>query len=506
MIEVTQDGQGTDNLKVQSSSYRSIFKATSLFGGLQVYLILISIIKQKIIAVLLGPLGVGIMGLYTSATQLIQSTSSCGLSQSAVKDVSESYTSGDNNRIAIVFTVLRRLVWITGLLGLLLVCIFSKQLSISTFGNNDYIVPFVFLSFTLLIDQLSSGQKVILQGTRHLKDLAKSSALGATFGFLLSIPFFFVWGINGIVPFIILNSIVSLIFTWLFSRRVITEKVFVDTKTTLKEGKGMLKMGIAMSISGILVYLSSYILRAFIRSEGGLDAVGLYTAGFSLMTTYSGLVFNAMSTDYYPRLASINTDNVKCKEVMNQQAEVGLLIVAPLMAACIIFIPVVVRILFSSEFLGASGYIIWCALGMLFKVASWSISFIFVAKGESKLFIANELAFGVYTLVFNFLGYYWGGLVGLGVSFSIGYFIYTLQVYLISYKRYRIIFSNSFLSLFIIQFLIVLTCLLVMYSIQSLTIKYALGFILVLLSVVFTLKGLDNRLNIRSIIKNRIFK
>lgn len=82
------------------SSYRSIFKATSLFGGVQVYQILIQIIKSKFVAVLLGPAGVGIMGLYQSGLQLIQQISSMGLASSAVRDVSEANGTNDIQRIA----------------------------------------------------------------------------------------------------------------------------------------------------------------------------------------------------------------------------------------------------------------------------------------------------------------------------------------------------------------------------------------------------------------------
>ena len=67
------------------SSYRSIFKATSLFGGVQVYQILIQIIKSKIIAVLLGPAGVGVIGLFQSGLDLVKNLTSMGLASSAVR-------------------------------------------------------------------------------------------------------------------------------------------------------------------------------------------------------------------------------------------------------------------------------------------------------------------------------------------------------------------------------------------------------------------------------------
>ena len=142
MSEEVKDIQST--CENSTSSYRSIFKATSLFGGLQVYQILIAVIKSKFAAVLLGPTGMGVIGLYQSAIQLIQSLSAMGLSSSAVRDVSEANGTGNQETINKVVTVLRRLVLCTGTLGLLTVLVLSPVLSNTTFGNYDYVVPFAF--------------------------------------------------------------------------------------------------------------------------------------------------------------------------------------------------------------------------------------------------------------------------------------------------------------------------------------------------------------------------
>ena len=85
----------------------------------------------------------------------------------------------------------------------------------------------------------------------------------------------------------------------------------LTTKETFKEGALMLKMGWAMSLSFILAYLSSYVLRGFIRHEGGTEMVGFYTAGYTILTTYVGMIFTAVGTDFYPRLAAVNKDQTK---------------------------------------------------------------------------------------------------------------------------------------------------------------------------------------------------
>ncbi len=487
------------------SSYRSIFKATSLFGGVQVYQILIQIIKSKFVAVLLGPAGVGIMGLYQSGLQLVQQISSMGLAQSAVRDVSEANGTNDANRIAKTITVVRKLVWITGFLGLLIVACFSPLLSKASFGNYDYTIPFIILSITLLIDQLSAGQKVVLQGMRRLKDLAKCTAFGVTFGLITSVPLYYWFGINGIVPTLILNSACSLFLSWLYSRKIKIEKVKVTPKQTLAQGKQMLVMGISMSLSGIFASVVSYAIRGFIQGNGGVEQVGLYQAGFAIMTTYVGMVMNAIATDYYPRLATINKDNEKCREAVSQQGEIGTMILAPMLTCCLVFMPFVLQLLYSDQFLAANEYISWACLGMMLRMASWVISFLFVAKAESRLFIILELTANLIYLIFSLWGYKLLGLSGLGIAFALNYLVYFFVVYLIARKRYKFRFSNSFIKCYCIQLLLVGICLLVVKLLDGWQI-YASGSIVIVISCLFGIRGLDQRMNLLGFIRNKVAK
>lgn len=487
------------------SSYRSIFKATSLFGGVQVYQILIQIIRSKVIAVLLGPAGVGIIGLFQSGLQLIQQMTNMGLAQSAVRDVSEANGTGDTQRISKTITVVRRLVWITGLLGLVAVAVFSPLLSRSSFGNYDYTIPFIFLSITLLFDQLSAGQKVILQGMRRLKDLAKCSAFGATFGLLVSIPLYYWMGVKGIVPTLILTSFCALCLSWIYSRRIKIEPVQVATKQTLEQGRLMLVMGISMSVSGILSTGVAFIIRSYIQNVGGVEEVGLYQAGFIIMNTYVGLIMNAIATDYYPRLAAINKDNIKCREAVSQQGEIGTMILAPMLTICLVFMPFVLRILYSDQFLDANNYISWACLGMLLRFASWIISYMFVAKAESKLFMLNEISANIYTLLFSVLGYKLWGLQGIGAAFALNYLVYFAQVYLIAHHRYQFSFSANFIRCYGVQFLLVASSLGVILIFDGVT-KYAIGILLILMSCFYGFRGINQRLDLVSIFKNKLHK
>lgn len=492
-----------ENRSSNNQSYKKILKANALFGGVQLYLILIQVIRSKFIAVLLGPVGVGVQGLYTSAARLISDISAMGLSQSAVRDVSEAFGTGNMQRVSRTIAIVRRLIWVTGLLGTLAVIILSPILSKTSFGNTDYTIPFIFLSVTLLFDQVCAGQKVLLQGTRRLKDLAKASAIGSTFGLIVSIPLYYLFGVDGIVPTLILYSLISLLLSWYFSKKIKVDKVEITCKVTFKEGAGMLKLGLALCFSGILVSACSYVLRSYISNTGGTADVGLYVAGFAIVNTYVGMIFTALSTDYYPRLASVNQDNEKCRKMVNEQGEIATLIMAPMLIICVVFMPLVVYILYSDKFSNANDYIIWAVSGMLFKLASWIVGIMFVAKAESRIFIANELAVSVYGLILSILGYYFIGLTGLGVAFLLKFIIYAIQTYTIAYFRYKFRFSQSFLRIFAVQLFLLALCLAVVTLCENQLLSYTLGSFIILASMVNSFKGLNTRVGLLDILRRK---
>ena len=481
------------------SSYRSIMKATSLFGGVQVFNIIIAIVRSKIVAVLLGPAGMGVMGLLSSTTGLVQSLTNFGLGTSAVRDISAANESNDFNRISKITTVFRRLVWITGLLGTTSTFLLAPWLSELTFGNKEYTTAFMWLSASLLLNQLASGQNVILQGTRQLKYLAKANLLGSLIGLLISAPLYYIKGIDGIVPAIIITSITSFLVAWYFGDKVKIANVKVTNQETIFEGKGMLKMGFMLSLSGLITIGVSYIVRIYISNNGGVEDVGLYNAGFAIIGTYVGLIFAAMSTDYYPRLSGIAHDNQKATNLINQQAEIAILILGPILAVFLIFINWVLILLYSVEFVPVNGLIQWAALGMYFKAASWCIGFLFLAKGVSKLFFWNELITNAYLLLFNVLGYKYFGLTGLGISFLISYVLYLIQVYFIVKYKYEFSFNNQFYKIFSVQLLLGILCFIITKFIPS-PWNYIVSLPFIAISSWYSFKELDKRLGLKEIL------
>ena len=467
------------------STYKSILKTTSLFGGVQVFNIIIQIVRSKIIALFLGTAGIGLMGLINTTVSFIGSLTNFGLRVSAVKNISSANNSEDINKIAITYTVLQRLIWITGTLGCLIVIIFSRYLSQIIFGNYNYTISFIWISLTLLFQQLTNGQLALMQGLRRLRILAKVNVIGNFLGLLISIPLYYRYGLDGIVPAIILTALSNLIITYFFSKKIKFKKNKISLKQTFSEGKNMMSLGFMISFSGLLSILTSYIVRLYINNNGGVDQVGLYTAGFALISTYTGLIFTAMGTDYYPRLSAISGNNDLCKKMINQQAEIITLIIAPIILIFLIFSDSIIRTLYSFQFIPIKQMIYWGILGVYFKGISWAIGYLLLAKGKSKLFLYNEIVFNTYLLILNFIGYNLAGLTGLGISFLVSYFLHLIQMYLVANKLFNFLFNKHLIVIYISQFTFVFAGFLMVLFFYKLYI-YLIGTIFIAISISYS--------------------
>jgi O-antigen/teichoic acid export membrane protein len=475
--------------------YRQILKATSVFGGVQLFSIIIKIIRAKFIAVLLGATGMGIAALLNSTLQLISALTEFGLQTSAVKDVAAATASGNEERIGRTVAITRKLVLLTGLLGTIITLAFSSLLSHITFGNKEYTLAFILISVTLLFNHVASGQSVIMQGMRRIGLLARAGISGSVAGLLISIPLYYVWGIDGIVPAIIITAFVGLLISWYFSNKIPLQKVKIKFREAISEGSGMIGLGFMISISGLITLGAAQVVRIFISRYGGVADVGLYSAGFSIISVYVGLVFTAMSKDYYPNLSGVAHNNVLARRLINQQSEISILILAPILSVFIIFIHWIVIILYSKEFTAANGMIQYAALGIYFKAVSWSIAYFFLAKGASKLFFWNELLGNIYALAFNIAGYYFWGLDGMGISFLAGYAVYLLQVFIITRIKYSFSFYKEFYRIFIPQLIIGIVCLLIIKFMPH-PWSYMTGGLLIIISVLISLHEMNKRIEL----------
>ncbi|HEX8270133.1 MAG TPA: O-antigen translocase [Flavobacterium sp.] len=480
--------------------YRKILKSTTIFGGLQVSIILISIVRTKAIALLIGPAGMGIAGLLNAAVNLISGLTSVGLETSGVKYISSENENDDKARLARTVAVLRKAVWITSVVGALVTIALSFWLSTVTFGSSEYTIWFIWISLALLFKQLAAGQFAILQGLQKLKRLAQANFAGSVVGLLVSLPLYYYFKTDAIVPAIILSAATSFFFGWYFARNVDVEKVKIPNRMLLREGKAMLSLGLMLSISGVITVFVAYLIQIYIGSKSSLTDVGLYNAGITLLNSYVALIFSAMGTDYFPRLAAISDDNSKVRTTVLHQAQISILIITPIIILFLAFAPLVVSLLFSSKFIAIIPMVSVGIVGMLFRAVSWSMGFILLAKGDSKIFIKTAFGFNSLYLLLSVAGYYFYGLTGLGFAFTVHYALHFAILRIIVGKRYQFFFEPNFNKvLFICMILCVTTYFFTFIASEML--RYFAMALFVAISLAYSVAELHKKINLIQVIK-----
>ena len=488
----------------EKREYQKLFNTTFIFGGVQVFSILISLVRNKIVAVLLGTAGMGFMGLLTNPLGFISLLTGLGIALSAIRDIAAANETGDQIKLSSTLKTFRRWVWFTGLLGMLTVIVLSPWLSQFSFGNRDYVWAFLLISITLLINEISSGQSAILKGIRRIKDVAIVGVWGSAVGLVVSIPFYYFYGMKGIVPASIIASFAGLFFSWYYSRKVKTVPVQLSYKESYLQGKAMVKLGIATSINFLIGNGISYFLITYIRSRGGLDEVGLYNAGWNITNQYVGLIFTAIAADLYPRLAGVHTNISKIKEVISQQGEIVILMIAPIMLLYLTSLPIIIPLLLKKEFLAIMPFAQWMVIGMLLKAASWPMSYITLAKGDTKFYFFLEgILNNGFQLIAFVVCYYYFGLEGIGIAFFIIYILYFALIIYVGNKRYQVYYSKTFYKMLAFQLLLCTIAFLFVYFF-----KYPTGFIsggiLLIISSLYSYKELNKRIDIKDFVLSKI--
>lgn len=485
-------------------TYRQILKSTSVIGGSQVITVLVGIVRSKFVAVLLGPAGFGLVGLYQSIVDLVRSVTSFGIGFSAVRDIAES--SGDNEdkvKVARTYAVVYRLSLLTGILGALVTAVFSPLFSYYTFGDQKHTLLIGLMSFTLITDSISGGKSALIQGMMQISKLAKVKIALSILTLVISLPLYYLYNISAVVPVIIINSLLSLALFSLFAEKLDYKSYRIKLKEVFTEGYGMIRLGFYTSFVTFLGMIAMYLVKVFVTRKGGIEAVGYFQAAWSFSITYIGAVLTAMATDFFPRLSSVNQDAQKVREMVNEQTQMALFLAGPIIIGMLTFMPFLIHLFYSPKFSQTIQILQWQMMGDFLKILSWPIGMILLAKNISRPFVLVE----TFWLLLFVLGIYAGwdafGLNVTGIAFLISYFLYYLVLLVVVAKvasfRYSLKTWGFVLIYGSVAFLSFLNSLLL-----SGLLKYVTGVVLLVFSLAFSFYYLNKYVDILEFVRKKL--
>jgi PST family polysaccharide transporter len=141
-----------------------------------------------------------------------------------------------------------------------------------------------------------------------------------------------------------------------------------------------------------------------------------------------------MGADFLPRLSSAARDDAACNRLVNEQAEVGLLLAFPGVCATLTFSSLIVQIFYSGQFGLAAEVLRWQVLGLFLRVASWPMAYLLLAKGKTELYFWTEVSYNMLHAGLIWACVQLWGLPGTGIALFVLYVYYSVLMSVVTQR------------------------------------------------------------------------
>lgn len=484
-----------------SYSYERILKNTGLMGGVQIVQVLLAILRNKVAAIFIGSFGMGLADIYSRMAEMVGSMTNFGISFSAIRSLSELRQSPDFEAISQRVCVVRTWTFLTALLGMVVCIILSPWLSLLTLGDTHTQKGFLLLSPMVAMLTLSGGEMSILKAMQQLKTLAKVNVAGALLTLIISVPAYMLMGVHGILPVLLASTGLVFLLNLYATSRIFPYSIKPFSRSVIRMGRAIISLGSAYVIAGLAGSGAELAVRSVLIQRADLQTAGFFAAGVALIVSYSRLIFAALDADYFPRLSAIAEDCSIRNSTINKQIDVLVLLLAPMLIVMVVAAPIVVRLLYTEEFLCAVPMIL-CAISYVFFKAVYSpISYLPLAKGHPLTYLTMELIYDAVFIVCVTVGFAQGGLAGAGIGLSLANLTDLLLITTVYSLRYNFRFDRRTVRRAIGQYVLLAAALLCVRWLSGWQQYIVVGAILII-SLFVSITLLRRKLRVKQWIQN----
>lgn len=438
----------------RAASLKHVLKYTGIFGSVQVLQLLISVVRGKFTAVLIGTGGMGLSDLYHRTSELVSSASNLGIAFSAVRRLAMLHEEGRRDEAERYVCVVRSWMLLAALLGAVLCLACAPWLSRIVANEASGLADFRLLAPVVSLSIIAAGEVAILKGAQQLRALAINAVWTAVGTIVFTLPLYAIYGLRGIVPAMLANAILLLALQLRVSARLFPWRISFG-RAFVGEGKQLLRLGMAYVVAGVVASGAEMLVRAFLIKTASLTEAGLYAVGLTLTVSYARMVFVAMDSDYFPRL-SATIDPFEMNRTVNRQIDVLVLLIAPFLIFFCLALPFVVPLLYTSEFLQTIPMVLCAIFYMFFKAIYTPPAYLPLARGDAGLYMVMELTYNVVFATLVVVGYRAYGLAGAGVALSVANFVDFLLITGIYSKRYGFRLAAATMRRSLLQFALLL--------------------------------------------------
>lgn len=414
------------------TSHRQIIRSSSIIGGASLVNVATSMLRLKVAALILGPAGVGLIGLYQNITTAAAGVGSLGITNAATRQIAEAASDAESLPLA---EARRALAWAGLILSVcsgLLMWLFCRQISIAVTGSPALSTSVAWLGVAVACAVAGMAQVALLTGLRRIGDVARVTTYAGVLGSVVAVASLFAFGEGGLLLFVISPAVASLIVGQFYVMKLPRASGRASVRGTSQRMKALAALGFVIMIGGLSAQVSQLVIRALIQRDLGLVEQGYFQASVSLAVTYIGFILGAMGADYYPRLTAAIRDKESACRIVNEQTEVALMLAGPLLVTMIGVAPWLLHALFAAEFTAAAPILRWQVLGDFFKLCGWPLGFVLLAAGRGKTFMLTEFGVSVAAVLTVWIGLPIIGIEASGLAFLVCFACYLPAVYLLA--------------------------------------------------------------------------
>lgn len=416
---------------MRGHSYRAMLRASSLLGSASILTMVCLLIKMKVIAIMAGAAGVGLVGLYQSLIQTASAIANLGLVQSGTREVAAAHAPAGESAPsdpdeAQLGLISRALGW-AGVLqagvAAAVIMLASDWIAQQLIGDVTRASDVKWLALAVAAMVMATSPMALLQGMRRIKSIAAIQVVSGLLSTIVGVVAMAFWGAQALL-FVAVSAPIITWLAWRYAAARVVGNCSAPASEMLRAWRMMAQLGVAFMLSGLITMAGYLAVRVVVQRELGMEALGLFQAAWAIGTTYLALVLNAMSTDFYPRLSAAIHDKPAAVRLINEQTEMGLLLCAPLLLALIGLSPWVVQWLYTEAFYPAASMLRWQLLGDILKVMSWPLGMVLLAAGAGKTFVLSE-SLGIAALLLGtMLLLPIMGIEGAGAAYLLHYALY----------------------------------------------------------------------------------
>lgn len=422
------------NRKAAHTLSAKVLKVMGLFSGVQILTILFSIVRTKLVAIWLGPVGMGLFGLYNSMLDTISGIAQMGTGTGVVRELAVS----PRETLPKLVAVIRRWGVGLGLAGALLTLLLSPMLSHLTFGDEDHTWGFMVLSLAVLLLTVSGTESAVFQGMKRYRKLAKATVWGSFIGLVISAPMFYFWGIDSVIPSMLVSAIAAWACRGFYREKVAPPDERIGVKETLLTGRGFALFGLYITVTVFATNAVSYVFMSYLNRVAGTETAGLYQAGFTLVNRYVGLILFAVGMEYLPRLSEVSLSPRRVGLFLTHEILLIMLVMFPIVTLFIAADELIVRLLYDRPFIVMLPFVTWAVIGTVFRAWSWCMAYVILAKSDGVTYLVTELLSAAVAIVLNILFYNQWGIAGLGYAYTAWYLFYVVEIWIVCRRRYRL--------------------------------------------------------------------